>query len=413
MDNAGNRTAKTDQYANVTSNYTYDPIYELTQVTQATNTTESYTYDAVGNRLSSLGVSPYTVNTSNELTSTPNATYSYDYNGNTTSKTDSTGTTNYSWDFENRLSSVTLPGSGGTVSFAYDPFGRRIKKVTSTTTSVFAYDGDNLVEETNASGAVLARYEDTQNIDEPLAMLRSSATSYFHADGLGSITSLSGAAGSIANTYTYDSFGKLTASTGSLVNPLQYTARESDSETGLYYYRARYYDPTVGRFLREDPIRFSVGVNFYEYVMSSPVNLPDPLGLCPNSCAPSGNAPSPRQYQAIGYIAQGSWFFGFDVGAATNMGSVAMFKRGWPLDAQKIYGGSQAYANYVYGVYMCAAGYPLSAALAGANWYGANFSKYPPGTQMDPKYPAIPASNVGNIIQGCKDQKNGTLCSPK
>jgi hypothetical protein len=89
-------------------------------------------------------------------------------------------------------------------SFKYDPFGRRIKKITSTTTSVFAYDGDNLVEETNSSGAVVARYEDTQNIDEPLAMLRSSATSYFHADGLGSITSLSSAAGSIANTYTYE-----------------------------------------------------------------------------------------------------------------------------------------------------------------------------------------------------------------
>ena len=64
-------------------------------MTQGANTTESYTYDPVGNRLSSLGVSPYANNTSNELTSAPNASYSYDYNGNTTSKTDSTGTTNY------------------------------------------------------------------------------------------------------------------------------------------------------------------------------------------------------------------------------------------------------------------------------------------------------------------------------
>ncbi len=145
------------------------------------------------------------------------------------------------------MTSVTLPAGGGTISFKYDPFGRRIYKSSSTTTSIYAYDGDNLIEETNSSGAVVARYEDTQNIDEPLAMLRSSATSYFHADGLGSVTSLSNAAGSIANTYTYDSFGKLTASTGSLVNPFQYTARESDSETGLYYYRARYYDPSTGR----------------------------------------------------------------------------------------------------------------------------------------------------------------------
>ena len=101
LDNAGNRTSKTDNRTGVTSTYGYDAIYELTGVTQGTTTTESYTYDPVGNRLSSLGVSPYTVNTSNELTSTPNATYTYDNNGNTLTKTDSTGVTQYAWDFEN------------------------------------------------------------------------------------------------------------------------------------------------------------------------------------------------------------------------------------------------------------------------------------------------------------------------
>src|SRR5207253_6884179 len=106
VDNAGNRTSKTDQLANVTSNYTYDPIYELTQVTQAA-TTESYTYDPVGNRLSSLGVLPYNVNTSNELTSTPSTTYTYDSNGNTQTKAVGTNTTTYAWDFENRMTSVT------------------------------------------------------------------------------------------------------------------------------------------------------------------------------------------------------------------------------------------------------------------------------------------------------------------
>src|SRR3989442_13104365 len=107
------------------------------------------------------------------------------------------------------------------------------------------------MEKTNSWGAVFPRYEATQNTDEPLAMLRSGATSYYHADGLGSVTSLSSAAGSIANTYTYDSFGKLTNSTGSLVNPFRYTARESDTETGLYYYRGRYYDRSIGRFVNE------------------------------------------------------------------------------------------------------------------------------------------------------------------
>jgi len=86
VDNAGNRTAKTDQRTAVTSNYGYDAIYELTGVTRGTNTTESYTYDPVGNRLSSFGVSLYGYNTSNELNSTPTTSYTYDHNGNTTSK---------------------------------------------------------------------------------------------------------------------------------------------------------------------------------------------------------------------------------------------------------------------------------------------------------------------------------------
>ena len=278
VDNAGNRTAKTDQYASVTSNYTYNQIYELTQVTQATNTTESYTYDAVGNRLSSLGVSAYSVNTSNELTSTPSTTYTYDANGNTATEVNSSGTTSFAWDFENRLSSVTLPGSSGTVSFAYDPFGRRIKKVSNAGTSIYAYDGDNLVEETNSSGTVVARYSQGLNIDEPLAMLRSSTTSYYEADGLGSITSLSSGAGALAQTYTFDSFGKQTASSGSLTNPFQYTAREFDPETSLYYYRARYYDPATGRFVGEDPIRFRAGIDFYSYVRNRPTGLRDPKG---------------------------------------------------------------------------------------------------------------------------------------
>ena len=279
VDNAGNRTSRTPQPSGTASNYTYDPIYELTQVTQGASTTESYSYDPVGNRLSSLGVSSYTNNSSNELTSTSSATYTYDNNGNLLTKVVGSNTTTNAWDYENRLTSVTLPGSGGTVTFKYDPFGRRIYKSSSSGTSIYAYDGDNLVEETNASGTAVARYSDGLNIDEPLAMLRSSATSYYQADGLGSVTSLSNSAGALAQTYSFDSFGKLTASSGSLVNPFQYTGREWDTETNLQFSRARYYDPTIGRFLSEDPEKFGAGVNFYDYVSNNSVNQIDPSGL--------------------------------------------------------------------------------------------------------------------------------------
>ena len=139
------------------------------------------------------------------------------------------------------------------VSFKYDPFGRRIYKSSSSGTSIYACDDNgNLIEEANSAGTAVARYSQGLNIDEPLAMLRSSTTSYYDADGLGSITSLSSGAGSLAQTYTFDSFGKLTNSSGSLINPFQYTAREFDTETSLYYYRARYYDSAIEPFVSED-----------------------------------------------------------------------------------------------------------------------------------------------------------------
>src|SRR5258708_62132 len=284
VDNAGNRTVRTPQPSGAASNYTYDAIYELTNVTQGANTTESYTYDPVGNRLSSLGVSPYNVNTSNELTSTPSTTYTYDSNGNTLTSVTGSNTTTYAWDFENRLTSVTLPGTGGTVSFKYDPFGRRIYKSSSSGTSVYAYDADSLIEETNAAGGVVARYSQGLNIDEPLAMLRSSSTSYYHADGLGSVTSLSNSAGALAQTYAYDSFGKLTNSSGSLTNPFRYTARDFDSEINLQFSRARYFDPATARFLSEDPARFGAGQNFYKYVLNDPIDNTDPTGLKTSVC---------------------------------------------------------------------------------------------------------------------------------
>jgi RHS repeat-associated protein len=278
LDNAGNRTAKSDLFAGVTTNYGYDAIYELLNATQSGTTKESYTYDPVGNRLTDLGSTSWSYNTANELTSRPSNTYTYDQDGNTTTVVNSSGTTTYAWDFENRLTSVILPGSGGTVSFKYDPFGRRIYKSSSNGTGIFAYDYGNVIEETNSAGGAVARYAQSLSVDQPLAMLRSSTTSYYEEDGLGSVTSLTDITGALAQTYTYDSFGNTATSTGTLRNNFQYTAREFDSETNLYFYRARYYDPSAGRFISGDPIGFNGGVNFYAYVYNAALSFVDPTG---------------------------------------------------------------------------------------------------------------------------------------
>ena len=276
-DPAGNRISKGNYLNGVTSNYTYDPLYELTQVTQRGSTTETYSYDVVGNRLSSSGVPNYNYNLSNEMTSNSSGSYTYDANGNTLS--DASGKS-YTWDFENRLAQAVVPGtSGGTTSFKYDPFGRRIQKSGPLGTTNYLYDGTNSIEEVNSGGNVSAKYSQSPVVDEDLAMFRSGVASYYHSDGLGSITSLSNAAGALANTYTYDSFGRLIASTGPLVNPFQYTAREFDPETNLYNYRARYYDGVTARFLSEDQMGFDIGSNFYHYVGNNPVNLVDRFGL--------------------------------------------------------------------------------------------------------------------------------------
>lgn len=151
--------------------------------------------------------------------------------------------------------------------------------------------GSTTLEEIDQSGNVLARYTQTRSIDEPLAELASSSTDYYEADAVGTTTSLSSSAGALANTYTYDSFGDLANVTGTLRNPFQYTAREFDQETSLNFYRARYYDSTMGRFLSEDPLRFKAGANlledpfhykpgadFYNYAFNSPLQWRDPDG---------------------------------------------------------------------------------------------------------------------------------------
>lgn len=99
----------------------------------------------------------------------------------------------------------------------------------------------------------MAYYVQGPGVDEPVAERRSGIDAFYEQDGVGSVTSLSSSTGTILDLYTYDAFGNSTALYGSFVNPYRYTARDYDSETGLQYSRARYFDSQTGRFLSEAP----------------------------------------------------------------------------------------------------------------------------------------------------------------
>jgi RHS repeat-associated protein len=168
--------------------------------------------------------------------------------------------------------------------------------------TVYLYDGVNLVEELGSSGNPVARYTEV-GMDEPFAELRSETTSYYEQDGIDSVTSLTSSVGAPANSYAVDSFGRQTASTGTLVNPFQYTAREFDPETNIYFYRARYYDQMVGRFLSEDRLEFAGdGPNFYAYTLNNPANYVDPMGTSDGPPPPPGVGGPPGPAQLGGFV---------------------------------------------------------------------------------------------------------------
>jgi RHS repeat-associated protein len=199
--------------------------------------------------------------------------------GNGSAVTDPSGK-QYTWDFENRLTQAVVPGTnGGTSTFRYDSFGRRIQKSSSLGTTNYLYDGPTLIETIDSSAGIISRDAPGFSLDEPLSQLSSGTIVYYEADGSRSITSLSTSSGAVVSTYSYDSFGIPLSTTGALTTAFQYTAREFEEELGIYQYRARYYDPSIGRFLSEDPIAFGGGVNFYSYVLNNPVVLIDPTGL--------------------------------------------------------------------------------------------------------------------------------------
>ena len=116
------------------------------------------------------------------------------------------------------------------------------------------YDGTNTLQ---------TRYTHGPGIDEPIAVTKGGNTFYYHQDGLGTVTELTDSAGATSKAYAYDAYGNILDSLGTLEQPYTYTGREFDSESGLYYYRARYYDAGTGRFLQKDPVGLKAGPNGY------------------------------------------------------------------------------------------------------------------------------------------------------
>ncbi len=153
------------------------------------------------------------------------------------------------------------------------------------------------MDEVNSAGTVTAQYAQGAGIDEPLAAILTGTLAFYEADGLGSVTSLTNNSGSAVGAYIRDSFGKAVSTADTLGNRFRYTGREWDEETGLYYYRARYYDPTLGRFISGDPIGFKGGVNFYGYVGNNPAFFTDPSGLAA-TCEDKKKCP-PRWKQKV------------------------------------------------------------------------------------------------------------------
>jgi RHS repeat-associated protein len=232
--------------------------------------------------------------------------FGYDDNGNLTNATlpDTAGTMRawtFTYDAENRLLAAGKT-AGGTVAavYAYDPLNRRVRKSgTGVSETFFLGDTrDDEIAEYDAAGSLTVRYIPGPAIDQPIATVTAAgARTYFHTDRLGSVIATSGdGAVKVDGPYTYDPYGRVCGGNGtSTCNlatggpPFKFTGRRLDPETGLYYYRARYYSYDLGRFMQTDPIGYEADLNLYAYVGNDQVNNTDPLGLLSNECMATGS----------------------------------------------------------------------------------------------------------------------------
>ena len=204
----------------------------------------------------------------------------YDENGNLTSKIEQGAAGNvtlYTWDSRNRLASISSPGVDAT--FAYDALGRRVTKTVNGQRVDYIYDGLQAIGEVTAGQQI--GLLTGLGLDEVIARYSQLGGRYYLTDALNTVIAQTRADWSVQNFYVYSPYGEASPIGQDEGNPIQYTARENDG-TGLYYYRARYYDPKIGRFITEDPIAANSGtsqLNLYAYLGNDPAGATDPLGL--------------------------------------------------------------------------------------------------------------------------------------
>lgn len=313
-DKNGNRTAVADSAGSHT--YTYDALDRLVRGGHPVGTaTETYLYDAAGNRVSSHLSETYTHDQANRLTADAQFDYAYDFDGGRTTRTER-GTTKrvrYDYDAEQRLTRIVFE-DGTNANYRYDALGRRTAKIARGTTTQYVYDGLQILAE-YTDLALTARYTSGPLLDETLSVYRSNASAYLQADTLGGIARIVSGSGASVASYSWDSFGRTLSQSGGRVAPYRFQGRELDEESGLYYFRARYYDPQAGRFLSEDPVEEISRVpsfanmptsgsatqnsgawqspmlspqgdgigfedsNHYAFTGNNPINATDPLGL--------------------------------------------------------------------------------------------------------------------------------------
>jgi RHS repeat-associated protein len=296
-DAAGNRIAREDRDGRTT--YSYDLANRLISA-EGPAGAETFVYDDNGNRLSDKTAGNYAYDAANRIQANSLYTFNHDLSGNLTGRTDKNdGTTiTYAYNPEQQLSEVVTPAHR--VQYKYDPLGRRIEKTIDSNVQRYIYDNEDIIAVLDGGNRPLRTFTHGPGIDEPLIMTGADGKNYYyHADALGSITALTDDNKEIVETYSYTAYGEPTIKDrlgavfekSAVDNPYLFTARELDSESGLYYYRARYYDWDRGAFTQEDPIGFAGGdTNHFSYVRNQPLGFVDPMGLWGIGLTVSGSA---------------------------------------------------------------------------------------------------------------------------